>query len=435
MHAGWLLAVAAAGLLTAFALDAKPRITPAERRAAVIRASDSYRWGEGRGTSVEQAKEAARHELVTKIRTLITSTAVHELTETESALISEHRIANRVLSVMQLEGLAYLELTPLNDHYRFLAFVPEAALQSSMARQRAQIRSMAVQAVQAASEGRLDDALRLTYWAYLLAHTVDTVAVALPGVRLSDPRQALVQSLDFLVDRVSFQAAPAVLEHGIIGVPLQVTYEGQPATVDLWLYTGAGMDFPHVSEGRGYIELHWDPETLSAREQELQLRLLYAYEGWMGRFPEIEALHELLGQQELDTWVEVPVVFPFVEEEPALEPSRRLVSKALPETSQQAPLAVRVLASQTETEAFMDALQIYARNGRLSYHRERPEPGVAQAGSLGMYVAVMTGNRVLGVFLVGEEGYIEVRQQVRLTSLERPEFAGGYKVWLMPTQP
>ena len=460
----------ALALLLAVAPAAWSRPIRTEVRAVQVRSSGEYRYGEGWGATEEAAKEAARHDLVTRIRALVTSTMDHHVSETDTELTQLFQLSSRVLTVMQLDGLDYLELPRRDDRHHYLAFITESSLQAAMDRQRQRIRSMvdqAQEAVDAGSPARLHDALRLSYWAYLLAHTVDSVAVELGGVRLTDPRQALLEHMTGMVGRVRFQSDPATYAHGVIGVPLRATYAGRPVTLDLCLYTGAGMDFPHVAAGRGYLELHWDPAAITARRQTLQVQLLYAYEGQMRHFPEIQALHEVLGQHELNTYVRVPVVFPFVAAAqdsvvPGDAPSLPIGAVTAPASTVpsafspgpfittppapdlETPLPIRILAAQTETPALLEALQVYARNQRLVYYAQRPgmDPTTTGTPPTGapsipsrLYVAVVTAERVLGVFLVEDAGYLEVRRRERLICLRRPEFDGAHTIWLAPVQP
>ena len=400
------------------------------QRAAEMCNSGEYRCGEGWGDSPDEAREAARHELITGIQVLVTSTSSHDISETETALTEEYRRSDQVLSVMQLDGLEYRELPKRDGQYRYLAFVAEKALQASMLRQRQRVRSMVGEALEASAQARLDDALRLSYWAYLLAHTVDTLAIDWPGVTLTDPRLALLEAISHMVGQVHFQAALASLQDETIGISVQVTHDGRPATLDFSLYTGAGMDYPHVADGRGYIELHWNPADLSSSQQRLHLQLLYAYEGRMRHFPEIEALHEVSGDQPLDTYVEVEVSFPFVAESTPASPA-----PSPPPTTERpprldCPLPIRILAGQTETTALLEGLQAYVRNRRLQYYARRPSSEVGD-----LYVAVVTEEQVLGVFRADAEGYLEVRRQQRLDILKQSEFAGARLIWIVPSQP
>jgi len=400
------------------------------RKADALCSSGVYRCGKGVGDSPQAAQEAARHALVTSIRVLTISSESSERTETGDSLTSKYRTSSKMLAVMQLDGLQYRQLSRSDGRYRYLAFVEEEALQASMVRQRQRVRSMVNEALQAAAQARIDDALRLTYWAYLLAHTVDTLAVEWPGLDLADPRLALLEGLGQLVGRVRFATEPATRGEESLGIALRATYEGRPATLDLSLYTGAGMDYPHLANGRGYIELHWDPEALTAQRQQLSLQLLYAYEGKMRHFPEMEALHQVFGNETLDTYVNVEVVFPFVAEAPKPRAVAQLPPQTQPAERIDIPLPIRVLAEQTEPTVLLEALQAYARNNRLQYYKRRPAADVGP-----VYVALATEERVLGMYRVDEDGYFDVRRQQQYDSLERPEFEGAYRIWVVVPSP
>ena len=404
-------------------------VSAVEERAIEVRTSRRYRYGEGLGASPEQAKEAARHQLVAGISALIVSREEVEIRETSRGLAEEYRKSSQLLTAMQLDGLEYLELPmPAADRYRYLAFVSEENFQQGLARQRDRIRSKVSQALAAAEQGRLDDALRLGYWAYLLAHTVDSAAVDWPGVQLADARAALAEGLGKLVGQVRFEAEPARQESEGIGIPLRATYDGRPVTIDVSLYTGAGMTFARIREGSGYLELHRMPDEVLAPRQELHLQVLYAYEGRMRQFPEIEALYEVFRDRPLDTWVRVEVVFPFVKEAKP-EPKRPADRPtAAPEKPAEWPLPIVILADQPGTRELLDGLQAYQRQGRLRFFTRRPAPGLHE-----LYVAVADEQQVWGIFWVDAEGFVDVRRQRRLTSLQ--EYAGARQIWILPSQP
>ena len=92
--------------------------------------------------------------------------------------------------------------------------------------------------------GYSDDEKRHIARRYLLSRQLREHGLAPRHLRLSD----------------AAGPGPATLNGQTIGIPLEVTYRGQPATLDFSVYTGAGMDYPHVAGGRGrhpdYYGLH-----------------------------------------------------------------------------------------------------------------------------------------------------------------------------------
>lgn len=227
--------------------------------AARIQASADYRSAVGEGSTLAQARDDARYQLVASIRSLVAARVHAVEAERDSRLTQEYEADTRVLAVLQLEGLELLELPRQEGQYRCLAYVAEADLQAGLTRQRQRLRTLVRDAVAAADSAELDVALRLTYWAYLLAHTVDTLTVDLPGIQVADPCQALMESLHRLVQGVQLTAGAPQVEADRVVIPVTATYAGRPATLGISLYTGAGMDFPRLDHGQGYIELHRDP--------------------------------------------------------------------------------------------------------------------------------------------------------------------------------
>ena len=399
--------------------------------------SGEYHCGDGVGVTQERAREGARTELVSSIQALIMTRQSLSIREDESEINSLFESHSVVVSVLQLEGLELVDLEKDETQFHSMAFIAEADLVASMDKQRHRIRSMVSQARKAVQLGHIDDALRLSYWAFLLCHTVDTLQVELTQVELTDPKQAILEGMSEIIAGIQMTADPAVDHDELIGVPVAATYRGQPARFDMEMYTGAGMDRPHIANGRGYIELHWDPSTWDQRRQTLSPRVLYAYEGKMRLYPDLVELYKLYGQHEIDTYLNLEVVFPFGTEGPVKQDSHNLINVAkavrdtqksiAPSQAERRPIPgpIGVLAKIQETSAFLATLNAYAKDGRLTFHKIRPvDPGEL------FYVAVATPERVLGMFEVRADGFHGIGSAHFIEDLSRSEFSGAHKIWI-----
>jgi hypothetical protein len=413
-----------------------------ESQADIVQASTDYRSARGIGDTREEARIDARHQLVASIRTWLKVETTIEISQRDTAVSQSASSVNRELTMMELEGLQLLDLPRRGGQYHCLAYVNRADLQANMDRQRQRIRSLVADARTAMAQAHLDVALRLLYWAWLRANTVDTLVVELPGTQASDPRDALIEALQGLVRGVELQAGVLDTTSGRLGFAVTATYQGRPATVDFSLYTGAGMEYPHVDQGRGYVELNGDVAALPEGASALPVQLLYAYEGQMMASPDLLALQEALGQRPLDTYVALHLPAAAVRQDPppAAAPNRAVPPPAPPARAAagsqavttaselSTPLAIRVLAEQTDAEVFLEAMDILVRNDRLGYFRQQPPADVAV-----VYAAVLRPPQVVGVYRRCADGFVEVRRRQHVPSLDLPAFAGARRAWLVPT--
>ena len=398
--------------------------------------SGEYRCGDGQGSSQEQAREAARVNLATSIQALVMTRQTTNLSENTAGLSTAYESESSVVSVLQLEGLTYHDFPVKDKVYRSLAMIAESSLQASMDKQRQRIRTLVSEAQQSAQAGHIDDALRLGYWAFLLCHTIDTLQVDWARIQISDPKQAIQEGLAEIVSGIELVADPAIDDDVLIGVPIRATYLGRPARFDMEIYTGAGMDYPHVERGRGYIELHWDPATWDQRRQTLSPRLLYAYEGKMRPYPDLLSLYQLYSEADMNTYLTLDVEFPFAKEPPKKTPEpppvhtaakekpvlRTRPANAVPGRSKAALGPIGVLVGIKETNAFLQALGAFAKDGRLAYHKS--EPSVDRR----VFVAVANADEVLGLFQRRTDGFHEVNAERVLGDLK--QFSGAYTIWI-----
>ena len=391
--------------------------------------SGEYRCGDGRGASQEQAREAARVDLATSILALVMTRQTANLSESETGLSSVYESESSVVSVLQLEGLTYHDFPVEDKVYRSLSMIAESSLQASMNKQRQRIRTLVFEAQQSAQAGHIDDALRLGYWAFLLCHTIDTLQVDWGRIQISDPKQAIQEGLAEIVSGIELVADPAIDDDVLIGVPIRATYLGRPARFDMEIYTGAGMDYLHVEGGRGYIELHWDPVTWDQRRQTLSPRLLYVYEGKMRPYPDLWSLCQLYSEVEMNTYLSLDVEFPFVKEPPKKTPELPSVSvlekssvRSGRDFAKVALGPIGVLAGIGETNAFLQALDAFAKDGRLAFHKV--EPPAHQR----VFVAVANADEVLGLFQRRTDGFHEMGTERVIGNLN--EFSGAYTIWI-----
>ena len=404
--------------------------------------SGESRCGEGRGDTHEKARAAARTDLTSQINVLISTNVSNKIVETETHIESEFKSESVLQTVMVLERLSYHDFEEEDGIFRTIAHISEEAFQIGLRNQRDRIRALISEARSAADNGHLDDVLRLGYWAFLLSHTVDSLHVEWEDVEMDDPRFAIREGISRIIGDIEISAKPAVPEGDVIGVPIEVSFRGQPARLDFELYTGAGMDFIHVNRGRGYIELHWDSKSWKEATQELSPRIRYAYESKTQHFADLFSLHEMFGSKKFDTYLNLLVEFPFVsasvEEvpKPLSAPGstktdvdiqqEEIVRKKFNDVrSVPIPHTIGVLAKTESTDYFLKILSGFTKDGRLVVYKRRPtESGKA------LFVAIADEEKIKGLYGVGDGQFVEVTSGAVFKEGDLPALVGSYRIWI-----
>lgn len=433
-----------------------------QTRATMIRNSPEFRHGEGYGETIEAAKEAAVKELSQSIRTLVHAEQTGTITETETALSDSFASKTTLVSMVQLQGLQYLDLGLSEGRHRALAYITIEELEASNRRQKARVRSLFANAESARSNADIGKALQDAYSAYLLAHTLaDTLTLAVPNPS-SDPKYDLLIYLQTLLDEVEFRASPAKKLGSIYSTRVSATYHGKPIqSLNLSYYGGAGQDFTYVADGVCDVILHLTPPLPA--EHVIKLQVEYADVGTMMHQDDLSALHNVFrersfGEATHTLRIAVEGGVATHEPPPPPDPKPRVTHRVTPEPGRLAPPPAQevefaprsgmlvipdnpmpqwpmpiVVLSQPElasTGSFLEVLQRYADRSLLSYAKDGPSS--LRAAGMDVYVTLATRDSVLATLHCDGDQFHDIRKDVRYSELTEPlgEDGNAFQIWI-----
>ncbi|MDP8241064.1 MAG: hypothetical protein P9X24_18385 [Candidatus Hatepunaea meridiana] len=337
---------------------------------AQIKNTGEYRWGEAVNVDPEKAKDAAKRNLCQNIWVAITATSGHRITETESSFQDSSVMSTQTYSALNLQNLSVLTFNE-NDMTRAIAYIDNASLSQSFETSKQKVRDMVKLAKQAESEGRIGDALKMLYWAYLRTHTyVGELNLGLDGIEIADARMAIERKMKQLVSNLDIKADPCSRTAGCTNTRLTLTYRGNPVSnIEFSYYCGEGDGDDCISINNGenaYITIF---KELTQRRVPLPLRIEYVYPGEMRSQPEILNLYGIFKDKCIDLFVEVDLIASWIPEERAEEARQKsapLVVKPLPKpASRDWSISVQVLADINSKREFQEELTKLKDAGQL----------------------------------------------------------------------
>ena len=239
-----------------------------------IVADPSLIWGEGWGSSVEEADRQALSSLVSRITVAVVSDFRQEEQQVRSSQGDSH------YSMQQNRTLAYSNLTLTNSHREVMAtgrkshvgrWIRRDELEAIFADRKTRVLSYEKSALEAETAARLDDALRYHYWAYVLLRSLQR-----PSELRDESGQVLLNALPERINGVLDDLQVRVTGRQGDRVRLAFSFRGRPVR---------GLDFSYFDGARwsslvtvrdGSAELAMAPGALA---ETIQLRVEYAYAG------------------------------------------------------------------------------------------------------------------------------------------------------------
>ena len=256
-----------------------------------VKANGAYVWGEGWGTSVEEADQAALSALISKISVAVTS----DFRQVEEQMESSH--GNEYYRSLSNRSAAYSSLTLANTHRVVLKtgrkahvgrWVSRAELDRLFAGREERILEYEESAMRAEQAARVDEALRYHYWAYVLLRSLQR-----PSELRDEEGRMLLNLIPERLNAVLEDLRVSMSSHVGDAVRLSFTFRGRPV---------AGLDFSYFDGARwvqgtpvraGSSLLEMAPGALA---ETVQLRIEYAYKG--DSLMDAE-LHDTMNVQEL----------------------------------------------------------------------------------------------------------------------------------------
>ncbi len=222
---------------------AKPKETPEQKRAEEIKNwPDLYIYGVGFGGDSEEAYNAAVHDMVKKISQTVsghTSGSATDVLQADGSTVTTEQFTSVVESYTtpaSLEGVQVIALGGAPDFERFV-YMPKESIRKMHERRQSAVGDLARSGIRARDRGKVDDALRYLYRAYVLLQSLPYPSDVKEKVDGEEEVLAnwLPEAMRDIVNKVSFGVASITNddedpENGVKLVELNVKYDGKPAT-------------------------------------------------------------------------------------------------------------------------------------------------------------------------------------------------------------
>ena len=240
-----------------------------------IKTDGSYIWGEGWGSSVEEADRQALSSLVSKI----TVSVVSDFRQVEEQILSsdgeEHYLmqGNRLSSYsnVTLSNTRRVVLKKQGRKVHVGRWIQKDDLDLIFADRKSRVLEYEKLASDAEPAGRLDDALRYHYWAYVILHSLQR-----PSELRDDDGRMLLNSIPESIASILEDIQVRMTGRTGDVVKLSFTYHGRPVGgLDFSYFDGARWS-SRTSVRSGRASLDMAPGALA---DYIQLRVEYAYCG------------------------------------------------------------------------------------------------------------------------------------------------------------
>lgn len=258
-----------------FSSAAKPKEkTPEQKKAEAIKSMpDLYIYGVGFGGDAEEAYNAALHDMVKSISQTVSSSTsgkVTDMLQADGSTVTTEQFTSVVESYTtpaSLEGVQVIALGGAPDFERFV-YMPRENIRKMHDRRRNNVADLARMGIRARDKGKVDDALRHLYRAFVLLQSLPNPSEV--KEKVDGEEQTLIdwipEAMRDIVNRVSFGIASVSddeedPENGTKLVELTVKYDGQPATTCTFKYgTDTGYS-PLITARDGMAMLEIAPDV------------------------------------------------------------------------------------------------------------------------------------------------------------------------------
>ena len=239
-----------------------------------VKADSSYIWGEGWGSNIEEADQQALSSLISKITIVVVSDFRQVEEQVLSSKGDEHYL------MQSNRSSAYSNVTLSNTHRIVLKggrkshvgrWIHRDELDVIFGYRKSRILEYEEFALDAERAGRVDDALRYHYWAYVLLRSLQR-----PSELRSEDGRMLLNSIPESISAILEDVNVRMISHVGDVVKLNFTFRGMPV---------GGMDFIYFDGARwssmtsvrsGLASLDMAPGALA---DYIQSRVEYAYCG------------------------------------------------------------------------------------------------------------------------------------------------------------
>lgn len=239
-----------------------------------VKADNSFIWGEGWGTSVEEADRQALSSLASKVAVAVVSDFRQVEEQVTSSRGDEHFL-------MQSNRSSAFSSVTMSDTRRIVLrggrrshvgrWIRRDELDAIFADRKSRILEYEECALKAETAGRVDDALRYHYWAYVLLRSLQR-----PSELRSGDGRMLLNSIPESISAILEEIDVRMTSHVGDIVRLNFTFRGSPVEgLDFSYFDGARWSsMTAVRSGRASLEM-----APGALADYIQLRVEYAYCG------------------------------------------------------------------------------------------------------------------------------------------------------------
>ena len=329
--------------------------------------SGQYYFGEGHGQTEDDARRQAKVTLLESISVAISSKTIDVTQEVNFEVSENYENILTTYSSLSLQNLQ-TRIEENRDGWYAISYISKTDLEASFYQAKQKVRDMVKLALQAESEGRIGDALKMLYWAYLLTHTYcGELNLEFEGIDVLDARLAISEKMIRIIKNISVTAEPCYRKAGSVNSTLSFYYNDKPIqNLEFGYQCGEGDEFGYIDNGSSEtITLYHD---INSRTYPLWISIEYIYLGQMRRKPEILNLYEIFKNKEFDLSICVELTAPWVA---GKKEKKKPVVIPPPPVKTGFSTTIEILADIKEKSEFDEALHDYNRSGKIIIARER----------------------------------------------------------------
>lgn len=258
-----------------------------------IKADESYIYGEGWGSSLKQADNAALQDLTSKISVSVNSADFLEVKNEQQNGTADTKINfEKLIRTYSQATLTNTQRIVIQNepNAQVLRYIKVSEVDRIFEGRKVKVMDMVDMAERAEKKAKIDDALRYYYWAYELLKSLQHPNEI--RYNCADGKQRLLmtwipEQMNDIFSNIRISST------GFSGneVQLMITYKGRPVNSFDYTYFD-GMDWSNIysaKDGRGIIDLR--PGQTA---ENLQVKCEYAFEGETHIDREIEGVMALV---------------------------------------------------------------------------------------------------------------------------------------------
>ena len=265
----------------------------------VVSDRETWLFGEGTGTSMEEAQQAALADLTGKISTTVINS--FDLIEDEKTKNGETDAASYIKSKVSTYSHATLSNTDHfekedGDEWIALRFIRRNEVDKIFEGRKAKVMELVRSGETAESQYKVGDALKFYYWAFTLLKTMQ-YPNSVEYIDTQGVKRQLATYLPIKMDNVFDDVRAAVTNYENDIAELYFTFRGHPVVSMEYSYHNGNSysNIYNAKDGRGDVELvpNFVPEYL-------QIKIEYAYrQDAMVYCPEVKDVQEVVKSHSL----------------------------------------------------------------------------------------------------------------------------------------